>query len=61
MYLCSWEISPELLKCASACVYVCVYVCLCVYMSNQAINVTALSNGPIKRHQLVSDITQLHT
>lgn len=55
MYLCSWEISPELLS------NVCVRACACVHMSNPTINVTAVSNGPITRRQLVSNNTQLHS
>lgn len=53
MYLCSWEISPELLARVS--------VCVCAYMSNPTINVTTVSNGPITRLELVSNNTQLHT
>ena len=30
-------------------------------MSNKTINVTAVSNGPITRHELVSNNTRLHT
>lgn len=50
MYLCSWEISPELLA----------RVNVCVHMSNPTINVTAVSNGPIRRYAPVSNNTQLH-
>ena len=53
MYLCSWEISPELLTRVSE--------CACVFVSNPTINVTAVSNGPITRHKLVSNNTWLHT
>lgn len=34
---------------------------MCAYMSNPTINVTAVSNGPITRHELVSNNTQIHT
>lgn len=50
MYLCSWEILPELL----------IRVSVCVHMSNLTINVAAVPNRPITRHAPVSNNTQLY-
>lgn len=50
MYLCSWEMSPELL----------IRVNVCMHMSNPTINVTAVSNGPIRRCVSGPNNTQLH-